>query len=161
MRSTSLFTPAAASITKQDEVGVLGAGPGGRDHRAVEAPLGLEDAGRVDQQDLRRPSIAMPISRARVVCAFGLTIATFWPTSALTSVDLPALGAPITATKPAFVFAFGHCSCDNRAAAAAVSASCLLVPSAVASPSFGTETRTVKFGAWCAPVREPPHRPAP
>ena len=47
------------------------------------------------------PSIAMPISRARVVCAFGLTIATFWPTSALTSVDLPALGAPITATKPA------------------------------------------------------------
>ena len=46
------------------------------------------------------PSIAMPISRARVVCALGLTIATFCPTSALTRVDLPALGAPITATKP-------------------------------------------------------------
>jgi hypothetical protein len=29
-----------------------------------------------------------------------LTIATFWPTSALTRVDLPALGAPITATNP-------------------------------------------------------------
>ena len=43
----------------------------------------------------------MPISRARVVCALGVTIATFWPTSALTSVDLPALGAPITATNPA------------------------------------------------------------
>jgi len=37
----------------------------------------------------------------RVVCALGLTIATFWPTRAFTSVDLPALGAPITATKPA------------------------------------------------------------
>ena len=46
------------------------------------------------------PSMAMPISRARVVCALALTIATFCPTSALTSVDLPALGAPITATNP-------------------------------------------------------------
>src|SRR5207249_2132352 len=33
----------------------------------------------------------------------GLTIATFCPTSALTRVDLPALGAPITATKPALL----------------------------------------------------------
>ena len=88
---------------QQDQVRVLRAGPGRRDHRAVEPPLGLEDAGRIDQQHLRSPSIAMPISRARVVCALGLTIATFWPTSALTSVDLPALGAPITATKPARV----------------------------------------------------------
>ena len=36
----------------------------------------------------------------RVVCTFGVTIETFEPTSALTSVDLPALGAPMTATKP-------------------------------------------------------------
>ena len=34
------------------------------------------------------------------------------------------------------------------ASAASVSASCLLVPSAVASPSPGTETRIVNFGAW-------------
>src|SRR5690606_23929427 len=46
------------------------------------------------------PSSAMPSRRARVVCALALVIATFWPTSALTSVDLPALGAPITATTP-------------------------------------------------------------
>jgi hypothetical protein len=46
--------------------------------------------------------MAMPISRARVVCGLPLTIATFWPTSAFTSVDLPAFGAPITATNPAF-----------------------------------------------------------
>src|SRR3546814_14854745 len=43
---------------------------------------------------------ATPISRVRVVCALGLTIATFWPTSALTSVDLPALGAQTTALRP-------------------------------------------------------------
>src|SRR3546814_11664823 len=46
------------------------------------------------------PSIAMPISRVRVVCTLGLTIATFCPTSALVSVDLPALGAPTIATTP-------------------------------------------------------------
>jgi hypothetical protein len=46
------------------------------------------------------PWMAMPISRVRVVCALAVTIATFWPTSALTRVDLPALGAPTTATNP-------------------------------------------------------------
>src|SRR6202163_4967320 len=46
-----------------------------------------------------RPSIAMPRTSVRVVCTFGLTIVTLEPTSALTSVDLPALGAPISATK--------------------------------------------------------------
>src|SRR5262249_33589601 len=46
------------------------------------------------------PSTAMPRSRARVVCAFGVTIATLWPTSALTRVDLPTLVAPIRAANP-------------------------------------------------------------
>src|SRR3546814_1462013 len=46
------------------------------------------------------PAIAIPISRVRVVCTLGLTIATFWPTSALVSVDLPAFGAPTMATTP-------------------------------------------------------------
>ena len=96
----------------------------------------------------------MPISRDRVVCAFGLTIATFWPTSALTRVDLPAFGAPITATKPALEFEIAHFAWDNKAVAEAVSASCLVEPSAVASPSVGTDTRTVNFGAWWAPVRD-------
>src|SRR4051812_26196487 len=44
--------------------------------------------------------MAMPMMRVRVVCALGLTIATFWPTSALTSVDLPAFGAPTIAMRP-------------------------------------------------------------
>src|SRR5438045_3366287 len=44
--------------------------------------------------------MAMPRNSVRVVCTFGVTIATLLPTSALISVDLPALGAPISAMKP-------------------------------------------------------------
>src|SRR6202162_903192 len=45
-------------------------------------------------------SITMPRINARVVCTLRETIVTLEPTSALTSVDLPTLGAPISATKP-------------------------------------------------------------
>src|SRR6202035_4895645 len=45
-------------------------------------------------------STTMPRIRARVVCTLRETIVTLEPTSALTSVDLPTLGAPISATKP-------------------------------------------------------------
>jgi len=38
--------------------------------------------------------------RLRVVWGLGETMATFWPTRVLTSVDLPALGRPTIATKP-------------------------------------------------------------
>ena len=41
-----------------------------------------------------------PAMRRRVVCGRSLTMLTFWPTRALTSVDLPTLGRPRTATKP-------------------------------------------------------------
>ena len=47
--------------------------------------------------------MAMPRTIARVVWTLWLTIDTLVPTSRLTSVDLPALGAPISATKPARV----------------------------------------------------------
>src|ERR1700704_3375401 len=46
------------------------------------------------------PSIATPRTSVRVVCTLWETIVTLVPTSALMSVDLPALGAPISATKP-------------------------------------------------------------
>src|ERR687886_777982 len=36
----------------------------------------------------------------RVVCGRAEVIETFWPTSRLTSVDLPTLGRPTTAIKP-------------------------------------------------------------
>src|SRR3954471_18336734 len=42
----------------------------------------------------------MPRIRARVVCTLRETIVTLEPTSALTRVDLPTFGAPISATKP-------------------------------------------------------------
>ena len=47
--------------------------------------------------------VAMPRTMARVVCTLCVTIETFAPTSRLTSVDLPAFGAPISATKPEWV----------------------------------------------------------
>jgi hypothetical protein len=46
------------------------------------------------------PSMAMPRTGTRVVCTLCETIDTLAPTSALTSVDLPAFGAPMTAMKP-------------------------------------------------------------
>ena len=46
------------------------------------------------------PSTRMPRTVARVVCALRETIDTFAPISELSSVDLPALGAPTSATKP-------------------------------------------------------------
>src|SRR4029077_18277836 len=45
-------------------------------------------------------AIAMPRSSARVVCTLWDTIATLLPTSALISVDLPTLGAPMSAMNP-------------------------------------------------------------
>ncbi len=53
--------------------------------------------------------VAMPRTMARVVCTLWVTIDTLAPTSWLTSVDLPALGAPISATKPERV-----CRCGDR-----------------------------------------------
>src|SRR5688572_14023908 len=47
-----------------------------------------------------RSSMTMPRISARVVCTLLETMVTFEPTSALTSVDLPTFGAPISATKP-------------------------------------------------------------
>src|SRR5437764_9563064 len=45
-------------------------------------------------------SVAIPRSNVRVVCTLCETIATLAPTSALIRVDLPTLGAPISAMKP-------------------------------------------------------------
>src|SRR5579884_4321663 len=43
----------------------------------------------------------MPVIRLRVVCGLGVTIASFSPTSWLSSVDLPTFGRPTMAQKPA------------------------------------------------------------
>src|ERR1700731_938065 len=44
--------------------------------------------------------VAMPRSNVRVVCTLWETIATLAPTIALIRVDLPTLGAPISAMNP-------------------------------------------------------------
>ncbi len=44
--------------------------------------------------------VTTPRIARRVVCGLSETIATFWPTMALISVDLPTLGRPASATKP-------------------------------------------------------------
>ena len=62
--------------------------------------LGAKMPGVSTKMSCALPSIAMPRTSARVVCTLCETIVTLEPTSALSSVDLPALGAPISATKP-------------------------------------------------------------
>src|SRR5947208_14368 len=67
-------------------------------------------------------SITMPRIRARVVCTLRETIVTLEPTNALTSVDLPTLGAPIRATKPQAVAAGAASPFDSTVIAAAADA---------------------------------------
>src|SRR5262245_55378168 len=45
--------------------------------------------------------LRIPTTRVRVVCGFGVTMATFVPTRAFSSVDFPTLGRPTMATVPA------------------------------------------------------------
>ena len=58
--------------------------------------------------------MVMPITRRRVVCTLGETIETLVPTSRLSRVDLPTLGAPMIATNPARVGA-GSAIAGSRA----------------------------------------------
>ena len=90
------------------------------------------------------PSIAMPRTSMRVVCTLCETIETLEPTSALMSVDLPALGAPISATKPQRVSspaAISHRRAHPRARAAPM-------------------RRPVRPRAWSAPCPRPARVPA-
>src|ERR1700731_4303681 len=67
-------------------------------------------------------SITMPRISARVVCTLRETIVTLEPTSALTSVDLPTLGAPISETKPHRVAGFAASPWVSSVIAAAADA---------------------------------------
>ena len=89
------------------------------------------------------PSIAMPRTSARVVCTLGVTIATLLPTSALISVDLPALGAPISAMKPQRVAAVGCC---RQPSARSVRTPSRLSMAAAAACSAARLERPTPFG---------------
>ena len=104
------------------------------------------------------PRIMIPRTRNRVVCAFGVTIDSFAPASRLTSVDLPAFGAPTTATKPHASLppgsTRGHApSTRSRSLAASCSAARLLpaVPEPVNPPAV---TVTTNSGACGGPTRD-------
>ena len=72
-----------------------------RGHPRGERVARALHAGQVDEHELRsRRAVATPRIARRVVCGRSETIATFSPTIALTSVDLPTLGRPASATKP-------------------------------------------------------------
>ena len=72
----------------------------GRLHAPRERVERLLEARQVEQHDLAAPRLTTPVMRRRVVCGWSLTMLTLRPTSAFTSVDLPTLGRPNTATKP-------------------------------------------------------------
>ena len=156
---------ASASISSADDVGVLRAAPGRRHHGAVEPAL----AARKCPACRRRRSAPCRRSRCRATARAwsapcGVTIATLVPTSALTSVDLPALGAPIRATKPQRVPSpAGRLSHRARsgltpsrvsmAAAAACSAARLERPSLPPGASRAARRRRGTRGSWSGPVR--------
>ena len=80
--------------------------PGERRERALVRTLAEQRAGpvhtrRVEEHDLRlRSVVRTPRISLRVVCGLSETIATLRPTMRFTSVDLPTLGRPTTATNP-------------------------------------------------------------
>ena len=101
------------------------------------------------------PSIAMPRIRVRVVCTLWVTIETLAPTIRFRSVDLPAFGSPISATKPQRV-AVAHASASSRSSNASAAACCAARfdaarPSA-ARPS-PSRASTENSGAWSGPTR--------
>ena len=89
-------------------------------------------------------SAVMPRSRARVVCTLWVTMATLPPTIWFSKVDLPALGAPISATKP------------QRINAAWVSS--VILPEHFRATG-GLWPPPVRQAVWSRPHRSPVHSP--
>ena len=142
-------SPASASITSTIRSASPAPAPGRRDHRPVEPPLRLENARRIDQQDLRfamdRDAHQPRARRLRL----GADDRDLLPDQRIDQRRLARIGRADHRDKARAGRSF---NCSSSAAAAAVSASCLLI---LRPPprQAGTETRTVKLGAWWAPVR--------
>ena len=131
--------------------------------------LGANTPGVSTKTSWLSPSLAMPRSGTRVVCTLCETIDTLAPTSALTSVDLPALGAPMMATKPQRWASGVGCmaslvrrhSCNRLRDAFALeqrsrrdcSAARFEAPSPRAGAHPSMRTSEVKRGAWSGPLR--------
>ena len=105
MPSRSSSRPLAASITSTMMSASCAPPQAASTMARSRRRLGSNSPGVSMKTSWLSPSVAMPRTGARVVCTLCETIATLAPTRELTSVDLPALGAPITATKPQRRFA--------------------------------------------------------
>jgi len=66
----------------------------------MEFLLWLHNAGGVEKDDLCILVAVMPVIFFRVVCGLCVTIESLQSSSALSRVDLPALGAPIMLMNP-------------------------------------------------------------
>src|SRR3954451_17239769 len=95
MRSRASKTSRTASTSSNDASTV-------RCMCSVSVSRGRWKPGRSTSTSCQSSPLATPKIRRRVVWGLSETIATFPPQSALTSVDLPTLGRPATATNPLF-----------------------------------------------------------
>ncbi len=115
---TPSVSPRCASISSTTDIGIRRPAPGRRDHRPVQpAARGRNRPGVSTKTICACPSIATPRMRVRVVCTLWVTIETLAPTIRFSSVDLPAFGSPIRATKPAAgpACCLGHPAASIRA----------------------------------------------
>ena len=85
---------------KQQQVALLERRAHGVHQALVQRRVGLVNAGRIEKDDLRLRRGDHALDDVRVVCGLSATMATFWPTRAFSSVDLPAFGRPMIETKP-------------------------------------------------------------
>src|SRR6202020_1703947 len=100
MASASSSMPALASISTQTRSASCAPLQAVETMARSSLRLGRKIPGVSTRMIWALPSMTMPRISARVVCTLRETMVTLEPTSALTRVDLPTLGAPISATKP-------------------------------------------------------------
>src|SRR6476660_4208439 len=100
MRSASSSRPLAASISRT----MVSASPAPPQAASTMARSRRRRGAKIPGVSMNTswlaPSTAMPRTGIRVVCTLRLTMLILAPTRVLTSVDLPAFGAPMTAMKP-------------------------------------------------------------
>src|SRR5690606_32206375 len=141
---------------QQHRIGRLRAFPGGADHRPVEPPPRFENARSVGQDDLRGGAVLCLGQRdAEQAHPGGLRLGAgdrdLLPDQRVDERGLARIGRADHGGDAASGFGLSHPNRSMKASAAAVSASCLLVPVASTSPTLCTETRTVNLAAWSGP----------
>ena len=108
-RQLVLVGPLQRLDHQHDQVGIGERRGGGAVHGAIQRALRPRCRPGVSTKAIWPPAdSASPSTRWRVVCGRGVTMLSFCPSSAFSSVDLPTLGRPTSATKPTAEAA--HCA---------------------------------------------------